>query len=102
MVVPFLAGRRTRDAGWEAIRDHWDSDIATAEPLLKQRFVNAVSQLATARYRDEATAFLERKRTSDIAEAVKQSVERLRVNTAASERLAKELQEALAEPAGRR
>lgn len=102
MVIPFLAGRRTRDAGWEAIRDRWDSDIATAEPLLKQRFVNAVSQLATERYRDEATAFLESKRTSDIAEAVKQSVERLRVNAAASERLAKELQEALAEPATRR
>lgn len=102
MVIPFLAGRRTRDAGWEAIRDRWDSDIATAEPLLKQRFVNAVSQLAMERYRDEATAFLESKRTSDIAEAVKQSVERLRVNTAASERLAKELGEALAEPAGRR
>ena len=102
MVVPFLQSRRTRDAGWEAIRDRWDLDIATAEPLLKQRFVNAVSQLATERYRDEATAFLEGKRTSDIAEAVKQSVERLRVNTAAAERLAKELQEALLEPASRR
>jgi puromycin-sensitive aminopeptidase len=102
MVIPFLAARRTRAAGWDAIRDHWDADIATAEPLLKQRFVNAVSQLAIARYRDEVTTFLEKKRTSDIAEAVKQSVERLRINTAASERLAKELQEALAEPAIRR
>jgi hypothetical protein len=102
MVVPFLQGRRTRGAGWEAIRERWDSDIATSEPLLKQRFVNAVSQLATRQYRDEATAFLESKRTSDIAEAVKQSVERLRINTAAAERLAKELQDALAEPAGRR
>jgi len=33
---------------------------------------------------------------------VKQSVERLRVNTAAAERLAKELEESLAAPAGRR
>ena len=102
MVVPLLQGRRTRDAGWEAIRDRWDADIATAEPLLKQRFVNAVSQLTTQRYRDEAIAFLEAKRTSDIAEAVKQSVERLRVNTAAAERLAQELDEALAAPASRR
>jgi len=101
MVIPFLQGRRTRTAGWEAIRDRWDADIATAEPLLKQRFVNAVSQLALREYRDEATKFLEAKRTSDIAEAVAQSVERLRINTAASERLAKELEEALAAPAAR-
>ncbi|MDO8506661.1 MAG: M1 family metallopeptidase [Candidatus Limnocylindria bacterium] len=102
MVIPFVQGRHTREAGWEAIRDRWDADIATAEPLLKQRFVNAVSQLATERHRDQAIAFLESKRTSDIAEAVKQSVERLRINTAAAERLAKELEEALAAPAGRR
>ena len=102
MVVPFLQGRRTRDAGWDAIRDRWDEDIATAEPLLKQRFVNAVSQLATARYRDEAIAFLEKKRTADIDETVKQGVERLRINTAAAERLADELEAALLTPAGRR
>jgi hypothetical protein len=101
MVVPFLQGRYTRAAGWDAIRERWDADIATAEPLLKQRFVNAVSQLATQQYRDQATAFIEAKRTSDIAEAVKQSVERLRINTAAAERLAKELEEALAAPARR-
>jgi puromycin-sensitive aminopeptidase len=101
MVIPFLQGRHTRAAGWDAIRERWDSDIATAEPLLKQRFVNAVSQLATRQYRDEATAFLEEKRTSDVAEAVKQSVERLRINTAAAERLAEELEEALAAPNAR-
>ena len=46
-----------RNAGWEAIRDRWDADIATAEPLLKQRFVNAVSQLATERYRDDKKTY---------------------------------------------
>src|SRR6185503_11478518 len=102
MVLPLLAGRRTRAAGWEAIRDRWDSEIATAEPLLKQRFVNAVSQLATQQYRDEAIAFLEAKRTPDIEETVEQGIERLRVNTAAAERLAKELEGALLTPAGRR
>ena len=98
MTIPLLAGRRTRDAGWSAIREHWDADIATAEPLLKQRFVNAVSQLALPGYRDDAIRFLESKRTSDIAEVVKQSVERLRINTESGERLARELEEALAEP----
>ena len=101
MVIPFLGTRRTRDVGWVAVREHWDADIATAEPLLKQRFVQAVGQLAQQRYRDEAIAFLEAKRKPDIEETVKQSVERLRVNTAAAERLAKELEEALATPATR-
>ncbi|MEK7862123.1 MAG: ERAP1-like C-terminal domain-containing protein, partial [Chloroflexota bacterium] len=101
MILPLLQGRRTRLAGWEAVRDHWDADIAAAEPLLKQRFVQAVGQLSLPEFRDEAMAFLESKRTSDIAEAVKQSLERLRVNTLAAERLARELEEALAEPASR-
>ena len=101
MVLPLLGGRGTRDAGWRAIREHWDADIASAEPLLKQRFVSAVGQLATKAYHDEATRFLESKRTSDIAEAVKQAVERLRINTAAAERLADELDAALAAPSRR-
>ncbi len=101
MAIPLLQGRKTRDAGWRAIRERWDADIATAEPLLKQRFVGAVSQLATKAYRDEVTRFLEAKRTSDIAEAVRQGVERLRINTAAAERLADELDAALAAPSRR-
>jgi hypothetical protein len=101
MVIPLLQGRRTRDAGWRSIRDHWDTDVATAEPLLKQRFVNAVGQLALPEYRDEVIRFLEGKRTTDIAEVVKQSVERLRTNTEAGERLARELEEALAAPSRR-
>jgi aminopeptidase N len=102
MIIPFCGGRRTRDVAWDAVREHWDKDVASAEPLLKQRFVQAVGQLAQERYRDDAIAFLEAKRTPDIEETVSQSIERLRVNTAAAERLAKELEEALAEPAGRR
>jgi hypothetical protein len=102
MVVPFLQGRRTRAAGWEAIRDRLDADIATAEPLLKQRFVGGVSALSTAQFRDEAIAFLEAKRTPDIDETVNQGVERLRINTAAAERLANELEGAMLTPAGRR
>jgi puromycin-sensitive aminopeptidase len=102
MIIPFCGGRRTRDVAWDAVREHWDKDVAIAEPLLKQRFVQAVGQLAQERYRDDAIAFLEAKRTPDIEETVSQSIERLRVNTAAAERLAKELEEALAEPAGRR
>ena len=101
MVIPLLQGRFSRREAWAVVRDRWDSEIATAEPLFKQRFVNAVSQLATTEFRDEAIRFLESKRTPDIEESVRQSVERLRVNTEASERLAKELDEALAVPSRR-
>jgi len=40
-------------------------------------------------------AFLESKRTPDVNEVVTQSIERLRVNTAAAQRLADELEDAL-------
>ena len=102
MVIPLLQNRNTRGEAWTVVRDRWDSEIATAEPLFKQRFVNAASQLATADLRDEVIKFLESKRTADIDESVRQSVERLRVNTEASERLSKELDDALAASPSRR
>jgi len=102
MLVPLLQNRRTRVEAWPIVRERWDDAVATAEPLLKQRFVGAVSQLATKELSDEATAFLESRRTQDISEAVKQGVERLRVNTAAAERLADELDEALSVGLSRR
>ena len=95
MVIPLLQNRRNRKVAWPIIRDRWDAEIATAEPLLKQRFVQAVSQLAQPDLSDEATRFLEAKRTPDVNEIVAQSVERLRVNTAAAQRLADELEDAL-------
>ncbi|TMG55121.1 MAG: M1 family metallopeptidase [Chloroflexi bacterium] len=95
MVIPLLQNRLNRRVAWPIIRDRWDSDVATAEPLLKQRFVNAVSQLAQPDVAEEASRFLEAKRTADITEVVAQSVERLRVNTAAAQRLADELEDAL-------
>jgi aminopeptidase N len=98
MILPFTASRHTRDVAWQAIQEHWDADVASADPFLKQRFVQAIGQLANRKYRDEAIAFLKAKRTSDIAEVVKQSIERLRVNTEAAERLADELDGALAAP----
>ena len=54
-----------------------------------------MSQLAQPDVAEEASRFLEAKRTADITEVVAQSVERLRVNTAAAQRLADELEDAL-------
>jgi len=99
MVIPLLQHRHARPVAWPIIRDRWDEQVAPAEPLLKQRFVNAISQLAEPGLAEEATRFLESKRTPDVNEIVAQSVERLRVNTAAARRLGDELGDALSVPA---
>jgi ERAP1-like protein len=99
MVIPLLQQRHARPVAWPIIRDRWDEQVAPAEPLLKQRFVNAISQLAEPGLAEEATRFLESKRTPDVNEIVAQSVERLRVNTAAARRLGDELGDALSVPA---
>jgi puromycin-sensitive aminopeptidase len=100
MLIPMMQSRRTRLAAWEAVKTHWDRDIAATDlaPLLKQGYVTAVSQLTQRGVVDEAAAFLEHKRTPDIQETVAQSLERLRINTAAAERLADELEDALRVP----
>ncbi|HEY8823406.1 MAG TPA: M1 family metallopeptidase [Candidatus Limnocylindria bacterium] len=100
MLIPMLQFRRTRPIAWEVVKGHWDADVANADvaPLLKQSMVNAVSQLAQRGLADEAAAFLEQKRTPDVAETVAQALERLRVNTAAAERLADELETELRVP----
>jgi len=100
MLIPMLQFRRTRPIAWSVVKERWDSDVANADvaPLLKQAMVNAVSQLAQRDLADEAAAFLEQKRTPDVAETVAQALERLRVNTAAAERLADELENELRVP----
>ena len=100
MLIPMLQFRRTRPVAWEVLKEHWDQDVANADvaPLLKQAMINAVSQLAQRGLADEAAAFLEKKRTADVAETVAQALERLRVNTAAADRLADELENELRVP----
>jgi puromycin-sensitive aminopeptidase len=100
MLIPMMQSRRTRLAAWKALKEHWDSDIAGTDlaPLLKQGYVTAVSQLTQRGLAEEAAAFLDVKRTPDIQETVAQSVERLRINTAAAERLADELEDSLRVP----
>ena len=100
LLVPLLQRRRSREVAWPVLRDAWDEHVANADlpPLLKQAFPTAVSQLAQPGLAQEAISFLEAKRTPDIAETVSQSIERLRVNTAAAERLSDELGDALKVP----
>lgn len=97
MLIPMLQFRRTRLLAWTVLKEHWEADVANADvaPLLKQSMVNAVSQLAQRGLAEDAAAFLEQKKTPDVAETVAQALERLRVNTAAAERLAEELENEL-------
>ena len=97
MLIPMLQFRRTRPVAWSVVKEHWDTDVANADvaPLLKQAMVNAISQLAQRELAVEAAAFLEEKKTPDVAETVAQALERLRVNAAAAERLADELENEL-------
>jgi puromycin-sensitive aminopeptidase len=103
MLIPMMQSRRTRLAAWKAVKKHWDADIAATDlaPLLKQGYVTAVSQLTQRGLAEDAASFLEAKRTPDIQETVAQSLERLRINTAAAERLADELEDALRVPTAR-
>ena len=100
MLIPMMQSRRTRLAAWRAVQAHWDADVAGSDmaPLLKQGYVTAISQLTQRGLAEEAAAVLEAKRTPDIQETVAQSLERLRINTAAAERLADELEDALRVP----
>jgi len=100
MLIPMLQFRRTRPVAWSVVKEHWDTDVANADvaPLLKQAMVNAISQLAQRELAVEAAAFLEEKKTPDVAETVAQALERLRVNAAAAERLADELENELRVP----
>src|SRR5205814_9486750 len=102
MLIPMLQFRRTRPVAWAVLKEHWDADVANGDvaPLLKQAMVNAISQLAQRGLAEEAATFLEPKRTPDVAETVAQSLERLRVNAAAAERLADELENELRVPTG--
>jgi puromycin-sensitive aminopeptidase len=101
MLIPMMQSRRTRQAAWETVRERWDADVAGTDiaPLLKQGYVTAISQLTQRGLAEQAARFLEAKRTPDIQETVAQSVERLRINTAAAERLADELEDSLRVPA---
>jgi len=103
MLIPMMQFRRSRLAAWKAVKAHWDSDIAGTDlaPLLKQGYVTAVSQLTQRSVAEEAASFLAAKRTPDIQETVAQSLERLRINTDAAERLADELDDALKVPTRR-
>jgi aminopeptidase N len=95
MLSSLIGSRHGRIIAWEALRDRWDTDIAPLDPGLKHRIIGGLGQLTPRNLEREATAFLEQKKSPDSAEITAQTLERLRLNAAAAERLAGELADAL-------
>ena len=62
---------------------------------MKHRVIGGLGQLTPRDLEREATAFLREKQAPDSTEITAQTLERLRLNAAAAERLARELPEAL-------
>jgi len=95
--------RHARDIAFRALTASWDEHVSKMDPGGKHRMVNAVGQLTPRDLAAEGAAFLRAKETPDIRETVAQSTERMRLNSANAERMARELSEALhhgvAEPA---
>jgi len=96
MLSSLMGGRHSRAIAWPILRDRWDTHIAPLDPGLKHRVIGGLGQLTPRDLEREATAFLQEKQAPDSAEITAQTLERLRLNAAAAERLAGELDEALA------
>ncbi len=95
MLSGLMGGRHSRVIAWHKLRDRWDTDVAPLDPGLKHRLIGGLGQLTPRDLEREATAFLAEKRSPDSAEITAQTLERLRLNADAAERLAGELDEAL-------
>lgn len=96
MLSGLLGSRHGRIIAWSILRDRWDTDVAPLDPGLKRRIIGGLGQLTPRELEREATALLQEKQSSDSTEITAQTLERLRLNAAAAERLAGELDEALA------
>jgi len=96
MLSALLGSRHARAIAWPVLRDHWDADVATLDPGLKHRITGALGQLTPRDLEREASAFLREKEAPDSEEITAQTLERLRLNAGAAERMGVELDGALA------
>jgi puromycin-sensitive aminopeptidase len=80
-----------RLATWRFVRDHWDTRILTMDPMLRQYVIRGMAQLTPAAIADDVGTFLDRHVTDDTRETTAQAREQLRIDAAASRRVAAEL-----------
>lgn len=95
MVFAQLGSRHARRIAWPIVREHWETGVATLDRGGKHRIINALGQLTPRDLEAQAATWLREKESPDSAETTAQTLERLRLNAAAAERLATELPEAL-------
>jgi puromycin-sensitive aminopeptidase len=95
MLLQMLGMRHARQEAWRVTRERWDDRIAPMDPGGKQRVVNGIGDLTPKDLAPQAIAFLEAHRTDDIKETTTQAIEHVRIDSAAAERMAGELPEAL-------
>ncbi|MBM4421034.1 MAG: hypothetical protein FJ034_05525 [Chloroflexi bacterium] len=95
MLGRLFSNREARPAAWLAIQKHWDEYVTVMEPGLKQNVMAAISQLSSPDLAREAIAWLGRKATPDMREMSAQTMERLRVLSAAAATVRADLARAL-------
>jgi len=91
VLARLLGLRHARLAAWHFVRDHWDARILTMDPMLRQYVIRGMAALTPASTAAEVGAFLERHVTDDTRETTAQAREQLRIDAAASRRIAGEL-----------
>jgi puromycin-sensitive aminopeptidase len=95
MLFALLGGRHSRRIAWPVVKAHWTTGVDTLDRGGKHRIINACGQLTPRDLEVEARTWLEAKRSPDSEETTAQTLERLRLNAAAAERLAGQLSGAL-------
>jgi len=91
VLARLLGVRHARLAAWRFVRDHWDTRILTMDPMLRQYVIRGMAQLTPASIADDVGTFLDRHVTDDTRETTAQAHEQLRIDAAASRRVAAEL-----------
>jgi puromycin-sensitive aminopeptidase len=95
MLFSLLGGRHARRITWPIVQANWDTGVETLDRGGKHRIINALGQLTPRDLETEARSWLEAKRAPDSEETTAQTLERLRLNAEAAERLAGQLAGAL-------
>ncbi|HEY2385726.1 MAG TPA: M1 family metallopeptidase [Candidatus Binatia bacterium] len=91
VLARLLGVRHARLTAWRFVRDHWGARILTMDPMLRQYVIRGMAALTPASIADEVGAFLDHHVTDDTRETTAQAREQLRIDAAASRRIAGEV-----------
>jgi puromycin-sensitive aminopeptidase len=91
VLARLLGARHSRIAAWVFVRDGWDARVLTMDPMLRQYVIRGLAQLTPASLAGEVGAFLQDRVTDETRETTAQASEQLRIDAAASARIAPDL-----------